>query len=404
MNTINRLNFLLSDILINEPSTSSNEMSQDTPLESSTKQTVSQCDPYPSPLLSSSNVTKVPLLPRRNSSLTKHCRQRHRIDQSNNQKQDQPLLNSSTLDDLFRALTLECERYIASAAVATTSSYQNKDCDKTIVSSPTKIQTAIESNDDDYENLHTSTFSQPITNFCAPLKTSIEVISPIKRHIVSITITSKISSPQSISPEKPSCNTAALVITPTICHSSEDDSVKMSSSSTNRKRRRRARKQILSSSITRSSSSSNERKEIINNDKRPTISKRSYSTDPLYQRNRNLYHNDFISYSSSQKQRTKRPYRRDVSLQHSFLIPECNQKNHSLPLTVLLTSTKGTSDFLDNSHRQQQQRRSRRESVYHKTSALPNRMHQNLYCPLPTRNNHAKNKIPTHHIPSYPVY
>ena len=402
MNSINPLHFLLSGILKNEPLTSSNEISQEIPLESSTRQTFSKCNPYPSPVLSSPNVTTVSLLPRHHSSSMAQRRQHHRIGQSNTQKQYQPLLNSSTLDDLFRALTLECEQYIASATVANTLSYQNKDCDKTIVPSSTKIQTSVESNDDDYENLHTSISSQPITNYCAPLKTSIEVISPIKRHVVSITITSKISSPQSISPEKPSNNTAS-VITPTICHSSEEDSVKMSSSNTNRKRRRRARKQILSSSITRSSSSSNERKEIINNDKRSTISKRSCSTDPVCQRNRNLYHNNFISYSSSQKQRRRYPCRRDASLQHSFPIPERNQKNHSLPLSVLLTSTKGTSDFSDNLHRQQQ-RPSCLGSVYHKRSTLPDRMHQKLYCSLPARNNHTKSNIRAHHIRSYPVY
>ncbi|CAF0842809.1 unnamed protein product [Rotaria sp. Silwood1] len=408
MNAINRLDVLLSDILKTEPSTSTNGISQGAAKQPLSKLTFPEHNSYPSPVLPSGIITTAPLPPRRNSSSLKHHHhhRHHHIDQYDKQKQSKPLLNSSTLDDLFRALTLECEQYLAA-----TSSHQNKTSNSMIVQPSTKIQASVESNDDDYENLHISKTVKSITNNYSPLKTSIEVISPIKRHVVSITITSKISSPQIVSPVKPSCNTTTTppIAPPTTRHSSDDDAIDLSSSSTNRKRRRRARKQIVSSSITRSSSSSNERKEIIT-DKKPIISKRSCSTDPRYQRNKNSYDNDFISCSSPQKQRTKRPHRRDVSLQHSLPYSERYRENHSSPLSVLLTSTKVTSDFFDNSH-QRQQRRSRLESVNHKPSTLLDRMHQQLYRPSTIRNNNNNNNnnkkntnIPTQQIPSYPVY
>jgi hypothetical protein len=304
----------------------------------------------------------------------------------------QPLLNSSTLDDLFRALTLECEQYLAA-----TTSYQNRTYGQMIVQPSINIQTTVESNDEDYENLHTK---KAIINHVSPLKTSIEVMSPVKRHVVSITVSSKVS------PTKPTCITKASVVAPptTICQSSEEDSISKSSSSTNRKRhRRRSRKKYVSATIIRSSSSSNERKEIVN-DKKPVISKRSCSTDPRYHRQKHPSENNFLLTSSSQKQLPKRPRRRDVSLQHSLPNSRRFQENSSSPLSVLLTSTKPTSDFLDNnnsSHRQQ--RRSRLETVNHKPSTLLDRMHQQFYRPSSTRNNN-NNNIPTHRIPSYPVY
>ncbi|CAF3492896.1 unnamed protein product [Rotaria socialis] len=426
MNAINRLDVLLSDIVKNEPSTSTNGINQETSIQPLSKLTFPQCDPYPSSVLPSGMVTTVPLPPRRNSSSLKHHhhhhrrRQHHHIDQADKEQQHQPLLNSSTLDDLFRALTLECEQYLAA-----TSSQQNKKSTQMTVQPSSKIQVSVESNDDDYENLHSSKSSQLTTNNVSPLKTSIAVMSPIKRHVVSITITSKVSSPQLISPVKPLCTTTTLVSVaptpllpppsppppppltspPTNCQSSDDDAINISSSSTNRKRRRRARKQVLSATTIRSSSSSNERKEMIT-DKKPIVSKRSCSTDPRYQGNRNSHDIDFISsLSSSQKQRTRRPHRRDISLQHSVPNSERYRENHLSPLSVLLTSTKLTSDFLNNSH-QPQQRRSRLESVNQKSSTLIDRLHQQFYRPTPilNNNNNKNNSIPAHRMPSYPVY
>ena len=72
------------------------------------------------------------------------------MDQTKRSTTNQPLLNSSTLDDLFRALTLECEQYLAA-----TTSYQNKTYGQMIVQPSINIQTTVESNDEDYENLHT---------------------------------------------------------------------------------------------------------------------------------------------------------------------------------------------------------------------------------------------------------
>jgi hypothetical protein len=323
-----------------------------------------------------------------------HRRRPHQIAPIDQQNPHQPLLNSSTLDDLFRALTLECEQYIAD-----TSSYQNKTYGQMIVQPSTNIQTAVESNDDDYENLHPPQTSQPIINSFLPLKTSIQVISPLKRHVVSITVSSKITSPT-----KMSCITTKSIPPSTIHRSSEEESTNKSSASTNRKhRRRRARKQLLPlppPTTTRSSSSSTERKEIIP-DKKPLNSKRSCSTDPRYQRNQTPYDNHFTS--SSQKHLTRRPRRRDVSLQHPHPNSGRIHENYSSPLSVLLTSTKPTSDFLDNS-RQRQERRSRLESVNQKSSTLLDRLHQQFYQSSPTRNNKNKNNILTHRIPSYPVY
>ncbi|CAF2184863.1 unnamed protein product [Rotaria magnacalcarata] len=422
MNAINRLDVLLSDIVKSEPPTSINGINQETSIQPLSKLTFSQCDPYPSSVLPSGMVTTVPLPPRRNSSSLKHHHQRrrqhHHIDQADKEQQHQPLLNSSTLDDLFRALTLECEQYLAD-----TSSQQNKKSNQMTVQPSSKIQVSVESRDDGYENLHSSKSSQVKTNNVSPLKTSIAVLSPIKRHVVSITITSKVSSPQLISPVKPLCTTTAFVSVaptplppppppppPTLtspprnCQSSDDNAINISSSSTNRKRRRRPRKQVPSAATMRSSSSSNERKEMIT-DKKPIVSKRSCSTDPRYQGNRNSHDNDFIS--SSQKQRARRPHRRDISLQHSFPNSERYSENHSSPLSVLLTSTKLTSDFLNNSH-QPQQRRSRLESVNQKSSTLIDRLHQQFYRPTTilnnNNNNNKNNSIPAHRMPSYPVY
>lgn len=432
MNAIDRLDILLSDILKSEPSASTNGINQGTSIQPISKLTFPERNSYPSSILPSGIVTTVPLPPRRNSSSLKHHhhRQPHHIDQIDKQEH-QPLLNSSTLDDLFRALTLECEQYIADS-----SSNQNKISNPMIVQPSTKIQASVESNDDDYENVFKTIIKESRTNTSSPLKTSIEVISPIKRHVVSITITSKVSSPPLICPIKTSCNATKLSspkvapitpvipvasvvpITPTVpitvptttsvpvtthCQSSDDDAINISSSCTTRKRRRRARKQVLSATAARSSSSSNERKEIVI-DKKPIISKRSCSTDPRYQSNRNSYDNDLISSSTTQKHRTKRPHRRDISLQHNLPNSDRYGKNHSAPLSVLLTSTKPTSDFIENGH--QQQRRSRLESVNHKSSTLIDRLHQQFYRPTSHRNNNntKNNNIPTHRIPPYPVY
>lgn len=338
-----------------------------------------------------------PLPPRRDVSSMKHHRRRYRIDKNGEEKSNQPLLNSSTLDDLFRALTLECEQYLAAFS----------SCPKKILDPPIAqpSSTTVESNDEDYENLHPSSVL-PLAITSSPLKTSIQVISPIKRHVVSITVSSKVTSQI-----KPSSSSSVPVKTipppvPITRHSSEEEQpIRKTSSSTNRKhRRRRTRRQYLSSTTptTRSSSSSAERKDVIN-EKKPIISKRSCSTDPRYQQPKSSHEN---SHLSSQKQSTKRPRRRDVSLPHP---PPSHsrrfQENHSTPLSFLLTSTKPTSDFLDHSH--QQQRRSRLESVNHRSAALLDRIHPQFYRPSPTRNNTNKNNnnnILTHRIPSYPVY
>jgi hypothetical protein len=420
MNATNRLNLLLSDILHHEPA-SNKDVNQGSLTQTIPSLTFAEHDYHPSSILPSVTATSppssiVPLLPRRNSSSVKHHRQRHYIHHSDKQKQQQPpqpLLNSSTLDDLFRALTLECEQYLAASSA---SSYQNKTYGQLLLQPTATIQTNIDSNDDDYENLHSSKL--PVPNGIPSLKTSIEVISPEKRQVVSISVSSKIAS----SPIVPSSRTYPLLstsftttpmVTSMLCHSSEDDSIDMSSSSANRKRRRRPRKQQMVSSITRSSSSSDERTDSMNksiNEKKSTISKRSCSTDHRQQRIKSVYDNHPLSLSS-QKFSTRRIRRRDISLQQH--LPISNERDEYIsprfpenlcsPLSVLLTSTRTTNDFVDRS--QQQQRRSRLEFDNNQPLTLLDRMHHQFYRPSPTRhNNNNNNNIPTHRIPSYPVY
>src|SRR5579871_6163852 len=121
MNATSRLDILLSGIIKTQPSSStSNGISQGTSIQPLSRLTFSERDSYPSSRLPSVIGITAPLPPRRDSSSMKHHhRRRYQIEQTDKQKQSQPLLNSSTLDDLFRALTLECEQYLAA-----TSSYQ----------------------------------------------------------------------------------------------------------------------------------------------------------------------------------------------------------------------------------------------------------------------------------------
>jgi hypothetical protein len=398
-NKMNRLNLLLSDILQTEPSVSTKEIYQGSSIQTVPSLTFVEHDYHPS---ITATTSMVPLLPRRNSSSLKHQRQRPHIHQSDiqQQQQQQPLLNSSTLDDLFRALTLECEQYLADSS---RSSYQNKTYGQLIIQPSPKIPTNVDSNDDDYENLHKSTL--PISNGISSLKTSIEVISPQKRQVVSISVSSKLSSSPTVSSSQTYPFLSTCITPSVVRHSSEENSIDVSSSSTNRKRRRRIRKQPLVSSTIQSNSSSDEQTETKNGpimEKKATISRRSCSTDYRQQRMKSIYDNTPIA---SQKYPTRRTRRRDISLQQQQQListkyyPPRFPENLCSPLSVLLTSTRSTSDFVD---RSQQQRRSRLELVNHQPLTLLDRMHQQFYRPSPTRHNY--NNIPTHRIPSYPVY
>ncbi|CAF2262905.1 unnamed protein product [Rotaria magnacalcarata] len=413
MNAKHQLNLLLSDILKNE-STSTTEFHQGSSTQTVPSLTFAEHDYHPSTIVTQPPSSMVPLPPRRNSSSLKHRRQRHCIYESN--LQQQPLLNSSTLDDLFRALTLECEQYLAASS---TSSYPNKIYDKLIVQPSTTIQKNVDSNDDDYENLHASNL--PLSNGISTLKTSIEVMSPAKRQVVSISVSSKISSSPIVSSSKtyPSLSTSCTTtsnIPPapaTNYYSSEDDSMNVSSSSTTRKRRRRIRKHQIISSTTRSSSSSDEPTEIPNGfiqEKKLNGAKRSYSTDYRQQRIKSIYDNQPITLST-QKCSTRRVRRRDISLQQHPPFPTKYEdisthfpENICSPLSVLLTSARTASDFVDRSQQQMQQRRSRLELVHPQPLTLLDRLHNQFYRASPTHNNNNNNNIPTHRIPSYPVY
>ncbi|CAF4397062.1 unnamed protein product, partial [Adineta steineri] len=66
--------------------------------------------------------------------------------------------------------------------------------------------------------------------------------------------------------------------------------------------------------------------------------------------------------------------------------------------------TRSTSDFVGCIQQQQQQpRRSRFEFINQQPITLLDRMHHQFYQPTSNRHYH-NNNIPTHRIPSYPVY
>ena len=391
MTTADRLNLLLSEILHNESSSSSittnNPISRDSSTKPSTLLAFAEHD-YSLPSITAVSLTP----PRTTSSLNNHSRQYVQTrDQSNmeNSFKKRPLLNSSTLDDLFHALTLECEQYLADSS---TSSYQNKIYEE-FESQPTVKSIHIDSNDDDYENLHT--LSSLKKSDISKLKTSIEVTSPNNRQIVSVNVSSSQTYP---------LLSTSIVSSANCCCSSEDDSFinASTSSTTNQKRRRRrTRKQQLISSTNRLSSSDDEQTNTI--DKKSSISKRSFSTDYRQQRIQSIYDNHPVS-TVSQKVPLRRARRRDVSLQQFSFPPHASKhkdelslslhENLASPLSVLLTSK---SDFINRS----QQRRSRSEYPQQQPVSLLDRMHQKFYRTSPM---HHRNNIPTHRIPSYPVY
>ena len=430
INATNRLNLLLSDILQSEPASSSskNETHQDSSRKVLPSLTFTDLDYHAMPTLPSiTAATQVPpLVPRRNPSSIKHHRQRHPLYQSNMQKQQQqqpPLLNSSTLDDLFEALTLECEQYLA----ASTSSYRSKMSDR---DTPPPI--AVDSNDDDYENLHTP--SPCLSNAANPsLKTSIEVMSPQTRHVLSVSVSTKKVSP---SPLVPPSRTYPLLSSsfsggiPSMYKSSEEDSVNVAAREPARRRRRRTRKSHIIVPSNRSHSSSDEHIDAPSNgataEKKSLTSKRSSSMNEHRQmRVKSVYDNNLVP-SFTQKPSNKRPRRRDISLQqphavllakHDELILPSFPENLCSPLSVLLTSTRSSSDFVDPCS---QQRRARLELIDQPPLTLLDRMHQQFYRsssppppPLlpsrtPTNNksngSNGSNNIPSHRIPSFPVY
>ncbi|CAF0892750.1 unnamed protein product [Adineta ricciae] len=427
MNPINRINLLLSDILQNESTTTTATAAaaaagscQGSATQARPLIAFSEHDYHSSS--TSPSVTAVPsiapLQTRRNPSLLKHHRQRQRILQSDMQRQQQqppqaqPLLNSSTLDDLFRALTLECEQYLTSSSISTHDSRN-----KSLIPSSTITQTNFDSNDDDYENLHLP--NRVSSNGHSSLKTSIEVISPEQRQIVSVNVSSKLcpSSLVTSSLTYPLLSTSCITTShapTTFCQSSDDDSLDLSSSSTIRKhRRRRTRRQQIITPIVQSSSSSDERTEVCH-EKKATISKRSCSTDHRQQRIKSIYDNQ-PTLIPSENISTRRPIRRrDISLQQNSTrqsngIASRYTENLCSPLSVLLTSNRTTSDFVDRIQQQSQTRQSRLQFInHHQPLTLLDRMHHQFYHPSPTRFTHNNpntyHNIPTHRIPSYPVY
>ena len=416
MTTTNHLNLLLSDILQSTP-VSTKEMYRGSFNPTSSLLAFANEESHPS----ITALTPLPPLARRSTSLLKHRRQRQCIPHSDKPNQQattttttdvvQPLLNSSTLDDLFRALTLECEQYLSAP------SYQNKIYDSLIIEPSKLVPNNMDSNDDDYENLHPARF--PLLNGLSPLRTSIEVVSPEKRQVVSISVSSK----KSPSPIVSSSRTFPLLSTTYTsttmiphsnhCYSSDDDSIDISSSSTtHRRRRRRIRKQPIISSIPRSSSSEDDRSEAINgsiHEKKSHLSKRSSSTDPRQQRVHTVYDNYLLTTGSGQKYPpSRRTRRRDISLQQQQhypsiltrpfedISPRFTEKSRS-PLSILLTSTGSASDFLDHPR----ENNSQVQRIDSRPLSLLDRMHQQFYR---TSSTGHRNNIPTHRIPSYPVY
>ena len=406
MNATKRLDMLLSDLVHHERSPLVNGTSQDKSIEPLSTLTFAENDFYPNRSIPSSILSPMaPLLPRRDPASLKL----HRRHVPNN-LQSQPLLNSSTLDDLFRALTLECEQYLAASA-SPKSQFQTMLVKSIQVDSTNNKQRGVESNDEDYENLQPN---KPQFTVVSPLKTSIEVISPIKRHVVSISVSSKMSTPMlvsssiSYSTNQANQTNGISMIESAPPRSSEDDQSKSVTNSSNpRRRRRRTRKRMISSTTTRSSSSSTERKET-GIEKKVTVTKRSFSTDYRHQRLKDLHDNPSSSLSTKKAittTGTRRMQRRDVSLQNPSLNRSTCHQDRFSPLSVMLTSSsKSTSDFLDQTPTPQfKQRRSRLESVIPKPLSLLDRMHQQFYRSSSTQNQKTNN-IPIHRMSSYLVH
>jgi hypothetical protein len=446
MSTVDRLNRLLSDILDND-SLSTNVSHTKVP-----SLTFAEHDYHPSSLLPSTTGR----VHRRNSASFQQS-----IYSSSKDKQSivsPPLLNSSTLDDLFRALTLECEQYLAASASSDRNRMQSSMTMPSSSTSSLNIRTALDSNDDDYENL-TQLISSPSTTGVPLLKTSIEVTSPEKKRIVS----SRISSSALVVPTSrtfpllsavdsfSTTRTMTSVATPSIipfhrCHSTDDDNNLADSLNTVRRRRRRCtRKQAHVAANKQSNSSSSdehtEKCQRLHMERKSHVFKRSASSAADYRHNRLQFchENSIVVASSSpssssssssssspssssssgssisaavatvaQQASVKYLRRRDISLQHVQVptMTHPNSANHSRrfpvdlysPLSVLLTSTRVNSDFLDRSN---QQRRSRLKVVNQR--ALPLLDHMHRPASIPSTNKQTTN-IPTHGMPSYSVY
>lgn len=413
MNATHRLNVLLSDIL--QPD--SPNLSTDRSISSQSSRSIvpsltfAEHDRHSSSMLPSNNTVSPSVSSRRNSSGLQHCS----VSRPNAEKQSvtalPPLLNSATLDDLFRALTLECEQYLATAKTITSS--QKNIYTPKIVPAMLTNKTTIESNDEDYENLQ-----KPIANIqpgrFSSLRTRIEVISPEKKQIVSTRISTKTIVPPSqtfpMLSESSSLAGKSSLNQPYVCHSSDDDdTLDVSSSySTRRRRRRIIRKQAPMMQPVESSSSDDERKESIydmSNDKKLGSSKRSNSHVDHHRASRmkNIVDSRSIPSSNSSLSQGKYCYRRDISLPHTdewSRMANIRSTKFSpfpaqlySPLSVLLTSTRNKNDLVDRNDRSQRSR----HQLFDRLQTIPRQQY-------PTDRQHNVNNIPTNRIPSFPVY
>lgn len=444
MPATDRLNFLLSDILDRDRvvSNTPNSSDQTRPLL-----TFSEHDYHRSAVLPSTTAG-APIVPRRNPSSFRQLRQRHSEYVSSIEKQSsisshlppaQPLLNSSTLDDLFRALTLECEQYIADSLI---SDYPKKTAATTTKSmrtttATTTMEASVGSNDDDYENLNRSIPSEECTRNLSLLKTSIQVSSPAPKQIISSRISStSIVPPSRTFPLMSSASSTKSTSTASIipshhCQSTddgEDNSMTMSTSSTTTRRRRRRclRKPANTSSMIQSSSSEDERIDVMNSsmiEKRSNVSKRSVSSTTEHRNSRIKNVSSSSSSTSSRNSQMKLSRRRDISLQHAdpppppvravsppipFDVPRFPVNLYS-PLSVLLTSTRTTSDFLDRSDYQRQSRLQFVNHHHHQNRRAPDsmlfdRVHPSYHRSTSQHHSTTNNSIPTHRVTSYPVY
>ena len=119
MSATKRLDMLISNLVHQEQALpSAKDIRPTTSIEPLPPLTFTKPDRYSPPSVLPTTILPkaVPLPPRRDGSSLKHQRRRQPADPIDKNKQ--PLLNSSTLDDLFQALAQECEQYLAATIAA----------------------------------------------------------------------------------------------------------------------------------------------------------------------------------------------------------------------------------------------------------------------------------------------
>lgn len=416
MNATRRLNSLLSDLLQSDsPSTINTNLNF--PMSKSDVPSLKFDEYYSKPRTnrSASNNRQQTAPSRRNSFGFNHDHV-HLSNDDNKSDVLPPLLNSSTLDDLFRALTLECEQYLATANRFISNA---KQVDDPLPIPSLRIEKPRRnSNNEDYENLQRP-ISNTANNIGKTLKTHIEVIRPEKKQIVSTKISSSsvVPASQTFPLLMSSVSTRGKRNVPSyVCRSSDDDSLDVSSTyvnnNNNRRRRRRrfTRRSNPTVSINHSSSSENEFDQTTtetSKERKISLPKRSASNIDHQRTSRTKLMSNktrpVLSSSTTSAATTtfnylnKFPRRRDVSLPQTTesATNEALHRNRFSPfpaeiyspISVLLNSSRRNSDFIDQNCQENMFERSKMRS-------------QQRY----NENKQNDHHIPTHRIAPFPVY